>query len=118
MQWFFDDHAKLVCHMKNGTEVRYIIYEMRRLPRKNFKGRKSNFWSFNNYRIIVDESMFDWESPGLRGTLQKHSKRCAEDEEQAKSTLLFFSQILPRNSNCIQTVHHTTSEQAPTTGTV
>ena len=86
--WFVDDHGKLVCHKKNGLENRFIIYEMRRMARQVIKGARGNYWTFDNSRVIVDESKFEWDSPGLRGTLQKNVKTCQQDPAEAKSMCL------------------------------
>ena len=69
---FIDDH---------GLENRFIIYEMRRMARQVIKGARGNYWTS---RVIMDESKFEWDSPGLRGTLQKNVKKCQQDPAEAK----------------------------------
>ena len=59
--------------------------------RKTYKGKKGNYWSFNNSRLIVDEDLFDWNEAGLRASLQKNAQDCAKDKDAAKSNTITIS---------------------------
>jgi hypothetical protein len=93
--WFFDDQSRLVCLKDNGGEVRFTIYDMRRNAGKSFRGKRSDWWSFNNARIILDEAMFHWHYSGLRASMQPKALECSRNPSVAMSTVLLFFSFLP-----------------------
>ena len=85
-KWFFDDEKQLVVIQDDGHESRYILHTTDRLPRKMINNVKSDWWGFNNKRIILNEELFDWKNVGLNEKLQAKRSEALKDKKEAQST--------------------------------
>ena len=86
-------------------EVRYSIYEMRRLPRKNLKGANLISGVLIIPELLSTKQCLIGIHLGFVGLYRTFQEMCG-GYGTSKEYLVFFSLILPKNSHCIQAIHH------------